>query len=622
MNNLRNIVYGFPHMELLASLFIIWFSVSAINGIAVYNAIQPIEMTTILNEPILVHNYHGNGGLLEPAPIYPDNIFTFFHFNTQFKCGDTIAEANIINSSIYNLLLFYDYNKAYKFDFEIQGYAIELMAEDYPHVFELVKKLNDRGQLELIVTHYSDQLLVAYPEIDLRKSIDLSMAVLEKYNLTRSNVFACQEYQYSEALVNIMKDYNYTVLVSQESTFKQYLPVLSNISYNIWTHKDLFVFFDKGFGKYDCLDNTTLSYGSAYFSDGEGINTHKYKNDFVYDPVKQREFEEKLYKYKKSGCEFLTISELLTKSIYKGIPLFELPAIPCSIQGDLFLWSGNEPEPYERDVEVLTKNYQARTSLLAVESLLEYMKYEGSYVTDGYQQEVDELWKQLLFAEVSDSTGWHPDPCEVQYSLDKASYVISKSQSLSEMMLSDMSIFQPVVIDILHNNIISNPNFSIPSITDSPIAFNVSVDYNITTIYKYSNTVYKAVVELNNSETIENTIDFFMYDNTICYAPMSSMLFDLYGYKEQSPKLTLSNGFVYLGNNISIVNVPTVRYPMFMLDNNQPKFKEEYVRPYAVYEFYIVFGSQYEGLEFANRLNVNPYVFSSDLSTIVYYTGT
>ena len=128
-----------------------------------------------------------------------------FHFNLQYVAGDYKIENRIIRESLYPALQFFEKNKKYKADFEIQGYGIEVLAEEHPKVFKLFKKLVNRGQIELVIAHYSDQLFIGYPALDLQKSIEISDKILDKYVLKRSRVFFGQEIQWTPAYPSVLK---------------------------------------------------------------------------------------------------------------------------------------------------------------------------------------------------------------------------------------------------------------------------------------------------------------------------------------------------------------------------------------------------------------------------------
>ena len=122
-----------------------------------------------------------------------------FHFNFQYVAGDYRIERRIVRESLFPVLQFFDRHPEYRSDIEMQGYGIEVLATEHPDVFALLKKLVRRGQIELVVAHYSDQLFIGYPAEDLQRSIALSDSILVRYGIQRSSVFFGQEFQWSPA---------------------------------------------------------------------------------------------------------------------------------------------------------------------------------------------------------------------------------------------------------------------------------------------------------------------------------------------------------------------------------------------------------------------------------------
>ena len=94
-------------------------------------------------------------GSLQAKPKYAVGLF---HFNLQYVAGDYRIENRIIRESLYPVLQFFERHPAYKADIEIQGYAIEVLAEEHPEVLALLKKLVEQDQIELVIAHYSDQI--------------------------------------------------------------------------------------------------------------------------------------------------------------------------------------------------------------------------------------------------------------------------------------------------------------------------------------------------------------------------------------------------------------------------------------------------------------------------------
>ena len=76
---------------------------------------------------------------------------------------------------------------------ELQGLYVEFLEARYPEVLDKLRRLVRGGQVELMVTHYSDQIYLAYPEYDMEKSQELVGEILERNGLERSRVFFTQE---------------------------------------------------------------------------------------------------------------------------------------------------------------------------------------------------------------------------------------------------------------------------------------------------------------------------------------------------------------------------------------------------------------------------------------------
>jgi len=58
----------------------------------------------------------------------------------------------------------------WKLDLELQGHYIEFCEKNYPEVVEKIGKPVDKGQVEFVPAHYSDQTYVAYPRYNFEKS--------------------------------------------------------------------------------------------------------------------------------------------------------------------------------------------------------------------------------------------------------------------------------------------------------------------------------------------------------------------------------------------------------------------------------------------------------------------
>ncbi|MFX1465624.1 MAG: hypothetical protein ACFFA5_04045 [Promethearchaeota archaeon] len=555
-------------------------------------------------------------------------VLSYFHFNLQFYCGNYESEESIINDLIRNLLEFYDDNPQYKFTFEIQGYAIEVMDRDYPDVLELIRDLTKRGQMELVVTHYSDQFFVAYPKLDLMKSIEVSDEILEKNDIKRSNVFGAQEWQWSPILPEIMRKYGYNIYLGRDRAFRKYDqvqgshdPYKENFLWQAeWNEESAYIVLDHpatiNISSND--DDKTLYYEWAYHGDGEILNGKKTGIDFEFEDSKQEKYERDLERYEDDGYKFVTVSELVYTALEKGFEAEKAESVVDLAQGDLYVWMGRNKNEYEDNNYINTLRYQARTSLLSAETLIKIAEDNNFDVSD-QKDTLSELWKELLLSEVTDGTGWTPKEFETKYAKEKAKSVTKISKELTFNMTKKLGITSEVVIDTKTDNIVED--FGIPHYeeTETPINISISCDNYTYTCYNYTDRLYLLEIRINATREKQIGITFNLTDSCY-YSPMGTKYLNASKYWDESPLLTLANGWIYLGNDVNIIKDCTTRHIGAELNQTYVKFMEEYLEGEFVYRFYIYYGDMEEAFEFANRLNVKPSVLSSDITQAILTT--
>jgi hypothetical protein len=570
-------------------------------------------------------------------------VVSYFHFNVQYKCGDPVVEERIINGSIRNLLDFYYEKPQYKFSFEIQGYAIEVMSRDYPDILVTIRELTERGQMELIITHYSDQFFIAYPELDLKKSIELSDDVLQRNNIRRSNVFGCQEWQWSPVLPEIMNEYGYTIFMGQDYVFKEitdyneskgiYVPYEETCIWETaWNDDSVYIVLDKHaeIDRTDEDENKILFSKWAFHQDGELVNTRVYGNDFQFIEERQEDFEEDLETYEEEGYEFVTLSEFTYTALEKGLGAHQLDTIPCTAENDVFLWSGEKKNDYENDTDINTLRYGARTSLLTLETILDKADEYDINVSDEMlaileKHDIDvwnednlitNLWRELFLAEVTDSTGKIPSEIEVEYSIEKATNIINACEEIVSITTEELDLESVVLIDTKKDKIYEEFQLPTYETTETPILFNVRADDYLYDCYKYSETLY--LLEILVNPTDECSISFNVSQEDVSYSPLATDDYmNLEDFESIGLYFMLANGWIYLGNDTSIIKVCTTRHVSMRLKNQGVQFREENITETVYYQFFIHFGDKEDSLEFANRLNVRPCVTSDNITRVI-----
>ncbi len=542
----------------------------------------------------------------------PKYAIGLFHYNFQYVAGDYRIESRIVKESLYPALQFFDLNPQYKADFEFQGYAIETMAEEYPEVLKLLKKLIDRGQIELVIAHYSDQFFIAYPAYDLQKSIEISDEILEKYNLKRSKVFFGQEIQYSPGLASALKG-KYDVVVTSSDPHSYYrdktMPLV-NVKYG---DDSILGLIGAGEKKLKNLD-----WDWSFLDDGEVFNTLDYNSNFYKVPEQEKKSIDEFKKLESEGYLFVTMTELV--DILKNDKDYKIADYPFIPEGTWnmnvcgpFMWMGRQRSGVETDGITRALSYELRGEILTAEKLIDYAKSLGKNILKLLEL-IKEAWKHLLLSEVSDSSGWTPWLVEVQYTENEvanARMVLDKIfKELIDILPKENEYFE---VDTKTGNVKIKKELKELKFEEDYLPFPIYVrakDYNIE-VKKFNGNIYKVDIYCKrpNDGAVEiafETSDKIYYsagtgEETIVEIPK-----DL----KQNPAMALSNGFLYLGNDYSIIKDCSVEHLAVTWRQNEKRavFREELNKndPNTRMRFYIVNEKKEFAHDLANKLNTWP----------------
>lgn len=546
-------------------------------------------------------------------------VVTYFHFNVQFIAGDAQVEENILQNSIIPLLTFYHDNSEYKFSFEIQGYGIEIIGERYPEIMKYIKRMINRGQMELIVTHYSDQFFLAYPLADFEKSIELSDDVLDDYDLRKSNVFGTQEWQWSPYLPKLMKQHGYEIFIGRDQMFRHYTSLhenywnyeKSNLFVTEWDNDQVYLALDRP-GRIEDKDSDpskTMIYDWAHRGDGEYVNTHGSDKDFEHNAGRQRHFEEMLEEYKEKDYKSVTLSELIYTSREKGFDKRELDCIPGSAQGsNVYVWMGEQRRTWEKDTEINTERYQTRNMLLATEVLLNKLDNAGVRV-DGYQKELNDLWRDVIMAQVTDASGWAPRQIEVDYGDRLNRNVTKKCTEIYKLALKDAGLLDTsLIIDIYKNDLIDEDYIVLDGETCvPPIEFNMNISSYVANCKSYGNDLYLLSVTFDASTIAEVALKFNITNNDVLYCPLGQKEpMNLTDYRDNNTYLPLANGFIYIGNDTCVIKNCMANHILCEVDPSEIIFKEEAPTGQITYQFFIYMNGMNRGITYASKINTHP----------------
>mgnify|MGYP006290770775 CR=1 FL=1 len=569
-----------------------------------------------------------------------------YHYNVQFVPGDPVAEDNIIGESLKSTLEMFEEHPDWEFSIEISGYGLEVMADRHPEVLKLFKKLNvDTEQLELVLSPYSDQLSVAYPSADIEKAIDLSFEIAASLDLRPSKVVFLQESQWLEDAYMLEQYYDYFVV--RDEALNYYNPQIAGnhiYEYSGQNGKNIKVIPASYFPNIDLFETFIFT----YLGDGEASNTESYENHFQVEEGAQEEYENTLKELERNNFQLISVKNAAEKIEEKyglrNLNTFQsVPDATWSMESTLgpYRWMGDNSHPKtmpeefyeeiiettENDGKLLAKNYRLRNYIQLVETVY---KNKKDLLTEqnksDYQNFMDDAWKSLILAEVSDSTGWSPYFIEINYTLsmaDKGMGYANKALSIIKEELNDVA-YQ---VSVYHGEV-NSTNFEV--ITKENMEFeDILIKPEVLWGYDYDITGKKCswydleFEEITIKWDISNLYDFYIYFRGIGdkLGYTSALQEEDVRYLERSnlakdvifPGAT---GFFYSDAlDIAIIKNCSTRHTACFFDGQDLYWKEEgfnkaFIQDWDTediyYQFYLFEGSDEEALKLANRINSHP----------------
>lgn len=362
---------------------------------------------------------------------------SLFHFNIQYVAGglrgfmpgrleshfdfdEAQTEDLIIRESFLPLLDILEAHPTFQLSIEMQGRMIEILGERFPADLARTKALVDSRQLELIALHYSDELVVAYPKHHLERSLAMTRAAAADAGLTLSTSVFTQEGFFGEGVLDVMRENGLgTALVGHNLVEYQRASLGSPAAFDREGTPVLMP--SRG-----ALSTSGADLRWTYFDDGEllAVGAAPYVGDFfVRNQSLIDAYVARLSCLEAEGFHIGRIDDYVaaldTASVTRA-PLGEI------LDGDwqpddtdnVLRWMGALGNFHvDHDDDVLAGNHRAGFLVDAAETL--FANAGASALSEG-RARLDAAWRELMFAEVSDSTGWNPWQGEVDYSLNHA----------------------------------------------------------------------------------------------------------------------------------------------------------------------------------------------------------
>ncbi|MBW2700925.1 MAG: hypothetical protein JRF33_08905 [Deltaproteobacteria bacterium] len=374
---------------------------------------------------------------------------SMFHFNVQYVAGglqgfpsgddsnpdfadlgDEAVQDLIIIESFEPVLDLFLAHPNWHVTLEMQAYMVQIMLDRHPGVLAKLKQLLGQGQVELVSFHWSDQLFLAYPRLDLERSFEEMDRVWAEAGITPSPVVFCQEGQFGVGMGPVAAAHGRKILVLPKNLFRyQHLDGYESAA-PLYSLDGM----DVVIGARSFADEQ-VEVSWNFFDDGELLATNgrdPYLGPvFVQVPSAVAEYEQELQEAEAAGFRIASIGEYVAWAKEQGLSQPDLPPIldgtwqPPSTDS-MHRWMGaggliDLVYQCERDNQVLTGNVRARHWIEVAEVLTDHALSEG-WLEDVAEQK-DRLagcWRDVLLAQVSDATGINPFVGEVQYGLAHA----------------------------------------------------------------------------------------------------------------------------------------------------------------------------------------------------------
>lgn len=419
-----------------------------------------------------------------------------FHFNVQYVAGGLVGfpgstvgdvrpeevEDLIITESLVPVLEMYAAHPMWGTNIEMQGYLLDVLAARHPETLDLLRDMALSGQIEVVSFHYSDQLFIAYPEVDWERSQALTVATFEEHGVPLGTSVFCQEGQAGEGLAGRLAERGYQTMVWPKNLW-------------IFQHGDLQaeplyefgdVFLVPG-GQGASYDDGDLQVETTwtFFDDGELLATDDWNpyfpEFFVHVPEAVAEYEADLQALEDDGWIIASVADY-TEALRDRLdmmpapPLFDGTWQPSSTNG-VGKWLGDRSiwaltgAPHDRDNHVRSLNYVAHRELVAAETAADVAGLDA-------REELDAAWRLLAMGEVTDASGINPYRGEVEYGLAHSTEVLRIARGVIERAKEEEGHEGPVTIDPRAGSMVQgeDPPFVGGRSSDPPLPVDVVVD--------------------------------------------------------------------------------------------------------------------------------------------------
>ncbi len=533
--------------------------------------------------------------------------------------------------------------------FEMQGLMLEWMATRFPHTLEKLAAAAQRGQIEVVSLHYSDQFFQAFPRYDLAKSQEMTRKVFEDACVPLSPVVFNQEGQTGIGKHDFMEEKGYSIDVYPVNLYRFYhhgqaIPLFCK-SGNI----DVVVGPGEGYRSDKPLvfqkdEDTGVEVTWTFFDDGDLLTfpPSPYLAPLWNDDMVQEEldaYEAKLKGLEADGFQMSSVHRYVQHLKAHQVRQDPLPPVldgtwqPIDTQS-VFRWLGGRSiaryNQYERDNTMRIANYAIRTLLHAADILVARAGQEGHDVAD-IEASLQEGWRHMALAQVSDATGITPWPAEYEYgemhneeARGRAEAALNRARDLLEWPHARMDLTEGTA---------ARQEFLLgqvpPPEVDAPLSVDVLAPtrWHRQTWFGHGPGLFEVHVAYGpgadptaaDVEQCRVTVRFPRLEERIRYAPsllenaVSDHAITDFVYQAQEAWLPLPSGLIGLGDGWWVVKDCRSIHVAARIPHSQPfvEFIDETADPAGgvVWRFLVLQGTVDEALALAQTTNLGPVVY-------------
>lgn len=546
------------------------------------------------------------------------------------------TEDYIVRETLLPILQMYDKHPSWGVNIELQAYMVEVMAERHPQTLDLLRKLAQRGQVEIVSFHYAAQLFLAFSREDQVRSLAQTKKVFEQHCLPLSGVVFNQEGQAGEGRQALLVEQGWKIGVFPKNLWR-YVHKNAEPYWPLYSSEggDLIV----GPGSIDPTSGIQLRWN--FLDDGElravgetaaGPYNPYFAPDAPHDPKRVAEFEAELVQTEQDGFYLTTISNYVAHLKARNVPAKPAPPLldgtwQAPSTASVKKWLGGSGIPFgfeERDADVRAGNALASQRLRALERLVAWAKDSKGVDTSELQAALPGLWKRLWHAEVSDCSGINPWWGEVHFGLNANAALLAdieaaakwlQQQTNSNYAQISLQTGQITVMDSL-------PQPAPPPVVDPPFDVTLTGDRTATTTWLGggpSQWWLQVNIAPASPDSLERTVmlDLPRYTDTLTYTPalledqLRSYPLSAFSFVQNEAWLPLSNGLIGLGNNWWVIKHVTSQHIAARIAPADPvvRFQDETVDPDGKsWQFTVFQGEAKDALELAHRINIAPVV--------------